>query len=191
MFWILFIILMGVLSRLAGSGFGSKWGVSWLPELVFSLPFGITIGWAAQYALGTDFIACLGLTALGTAISYGGMQSATWMFLNWTEDSSPSTERGSTLKPIIDYLAGLRGYKLGDEGYSWIAAAVKGLIIGLPVGGVVTALLWPLGYELGSHARGRVERFGLDPHAVSEFMAGVGGGVSIFLFVKLIELSTL
>jgi hypothetical protein len=28
-----------------------------------------------------------------------------------------------------------------------------------------------------------VEQFGLDPHGVSEFMAGVGAGISILIFM--------
>lgn len=111
MLWILFFILMGVLGRLSGNGFGSKWGVSWLPELIHSLPYGLALGWAVHTLTG-KFWASHGLTAV----------------------------------------------------------------------------LWPLGYEIGSHARGRVERFGLDPHAVSEFMSAALGGVSIFAFVQIIQI---
>lgn len=182
MIWLLFILTMGVLSRLSGNGFGAKWGVSWLPELVFSLPFGIALGWSLS-TIGGDFLASLILTSLGTAIAYGGMQAATWTFLRWESHDDPTLDRSSTLKPIVDWLAGLRGFKLGDEGYAWVAAAVKGFIIGLPVGAIPLMILWPLGYEIGSHAKGRVERFGLDPHAVSEFMAGIGAGVAITIFV--------
>ena len=187
MFWILFFVLMGVLGRLSGNGFGQRWGVSWMPELIHSLPYGLALGWAVHTLTG-EFWASHGLTAVGTAISYAGMQSATWYFLKWVKDKTPNLERGGTMKPIIDFIAGRFDYKLGDEGYSWIAAGVKGFIIGLPVGGVLTALLWPLGYEIGSHARGRVERFGLDPHAVSEFMSAALGGVSVFAFVQIIQI---
>ena len=187
MFWFLFIIGMGVLSRLSGNGFGAKWGVSWLPELLFSLPFGVATGWALS-TIGGDFLACLIVTSVSTAISYAGMQAATWTFLRWESHDGPNTERSSTLKPIVDWLASRWGYKLGDEGYSWVAAAVKGFIIGFPVGAIPLMMLWPLGYEIGSHAKGRVERFGLDPHAISEFMAGVGAGVAITLFVFFIKL---
>jgi len=181
---LVFIICMGILARLAGTGFGSKFGMSWLPELIFSIPFGVAAGTVANL-LGCDLTVSLFITAISAAISYGGMQSATWMFLDWEGERAPNLNRKSTLKPIIDYIAKLMGYKLGDEGYAWVAAGVKGFIITLPVGGVIGTILWPLGYELGSHARGRVERFGLDPHMFSEFFSGCLGGVSIVLFVNL------
>lgn len=189
MIWAFFIIAMGIVSRLAGNGFGSKWGLSWLPELVFAVPFGIAAGWACN-EMGGAFLYSLLITAAGTGISYAGMQSATWMFLRWESHEDPNRDRSSTMKPFIDWLAGRFGYELGDEGYSWIAAGVKGFIIGLPVGAVLNTALWPAGYEIGSHAKGRVERFRLDPHAVSEFMAGIGGGVSVWTFVQIIKTTT-
>jgi hypothetical protein len=188
MIWFLFIIWQGVLGRLSGNGFGSKWGVSWLPELLHSLPYGIAAGWAIA-ELGGVFIPALFATSFGTAISYAGMQAATWMFLRWKSHKDPNTERKSTLKPIIDWIAGKFGYQLGDEGYAWVAAGVKGFIIGLPVGGFLTAAGWMIGYEIGSHAKGRVEKLGIkDHHAVSEFMASALGGLSIVIFVKIIQM---
>lgn len=186
MMWILFIIGMGVLARMAGNGFGKQWGMSWLPELLFAVPFGLAAGWACD-ALGGEFMYSLLITAIGTGISYAGMQSATWMFLRWESHDDPNTERTSTLKPIIDKIAGVWGYKLGDEGYAWIAAGVKGFIIGFPVGAIINAILWPVAYEIGSHAKGRVERFGIDPHAISELMSGAVGGLSIYIFIIIIE----
>lgn len=184
--WFLFCVGMGILSRLAGNGFGAKWHLSWLPELLFALPFGIALTWALD-AIGVPFAWQMACGLLAWAVSYLGMQSGTWMFLQWTKHE-PNRNRGATLKPAIDWLAGRFGYQLGDEGYSWIAAGVKGFIIGLPVGGLPLAILWPLGYEIGSHATGRVERIGIhDPQSVSEFSAGFGAGVSIFLFVTAVK----
>lgn len=162
---IIFIIAMGVLGRLSGNGFGQKWGVSWLPEALHSLPYGVALGMIAD-ALGAGFLASMALASIGAVISYAGMQSATWMFLRWESHDDPNTERSSTLKPIVDWLASRWGYKIGDEGYAWVAAGVKGFIITLPIGGV-GAITWPLGYEVGSHLKGRVE----DYTAYSEFFA--------------------
>lgn len=187
MYWILLFILMGVLGRLSGNGFGAKWGVSWLPELLHSIPYGLALGWAVSELTGS-FWAAHGLTAAGTAISYAGMQSATWMFLRWESHDDPNRERSSTLKSIIDWIAGRFGYELGDEGYAWIADGVKGFITTLPVGGILGALLFPLGDEIGSHAEGRVEKFGIDPFVVREFMRSALGSVSIFVFVQIIQL---
>lgn len=175
---------MGILARLAGSGFGSKWGVSWAPEALFTLPFGVALGWALQ-ALGLEYWICIISALLGWLVSYGGMQAATWSFLKWETADNRYPGRSFTLKPVVDFIAARFGFSLGNEGYSWIAAGLKGFIIGLPVGGIFTAILWPLGYELGSHAKGRVEKYGLDPHIFSEFFSGALGGVSIFIFIFL------
>lgn len=175
---IIFVIVMGVLGRLAGNGFGAKFGMKWLPEILFTIPFGVALGWA----VGNPF-----LSIPAAFVSYLGMESSTWYFLRWKKHSDPNLTRGGTVKPIVDFFAKLCGYKIGDEGYAWIGAAVKGFIIGLPVGGVFTAILWPIGYEIGSHAKGRVEKFGIkDSHAVSEFMSAAGGGLSIIIFLTLI-----
>lgn len=175
----LFILYMAIMSRLAGNGFGRKWGVSWLPEALFCLPFGFAFGWALWPFIG-NWAVLAGF--FGSVWSYGFMQSGTWMFLRWESHDDPNMERGATLKPMTDWIAGRFGWKLGDEGYSWVAAGVKGFLIGLPVGGLPLAVLWPLGYEIGSHAKGRVEKYGIDPHGVSEFISGAGAGLSILLF---------
>ena len=186
MIWFFFILGMGILARLAGHGFGAKWGMAWLPELLYAVPFGLAAGWAAD-VFGVDFMHALLITAIGTGISYAGMQSATWLFLQWEGHDNPDTTRTSTLKPIVDKIASVWNYKLGDEGYSWVAAAVKGFIIGFPVGAIMCAFLWPLGYEIGSHGKGRVEKYGIDPHAISEILSGIGGGISVFIFVLTVE----
>jgi len=186
MYYLSILVYMGLMSRLSGSGFGSKWNVSFVPEILFALPFGLAAGYAASLVF--NFWAVLVVFIGSWLWSYLFMQSATWMFLRWTEHSNPNRTRSSTLNPIINWIAARFGYKLGDEGYSWVAAGLKGFLIGLPVGGLPLAILWPLGYEIGSHARGRVEKLGIDPHTVSEIAAGVGAGISIVLFLVTINL---
>lgn len=172
---------MGLLGRMSGSGFGQQWGMAWLLEWLYALPFGITTCYSADnFGLGLWAPVIGGASVL---ISYLGMQSSTWYMLRWGSHGDPNMTRGGTLKPVVDYLASKFGYVIGDEGYAWVGAAVKGFIVGLPVGSVVTMILWPLGYEIGSHARGRVEWLGIkDPHAVSEFLSAAGGGVAIIVF---------
>lgn len=181
---IAFLLYMGISSRQSGGGLGAQYlpsWLTWLPEVLFAIPFGTALGYvlSAHFSLPVS----IGCGILGTAISYLGMQAGTWTFLRWTKNTTPNLTRGGTLKLISDFIAKQFGYKLGDEGYSWIAAGVKGFIIGLPVGAVPLALLWPMGYEIGSHARGRVEKHGLDPHAFAEFFAGVGAGIAILIFL--------
>lgn len=180
------IIYCATTSRLSGSGFGKQWGVSWLPEALFALPFGISFGYGV-YAVTDGLQSAYVMGIIGAIWSYVMMQTGTWYFLRWESHDDPNTERGGKIKPIIDFLAGKLGYKLGDEGYAWIAAGVKGFLIGLPVGGIPLAILWPLGYEIGSHAKGRLEKYGIDPHAISEILAGVGAGMVITLFVLCVK----
>lgn len=177
---LIFILCMGALSRMAGNGYGQQWNMPWLPEALFTAPFGVAFAVAVFPSIGW-LATPTGLMAWGW--SYVFMQSATWMFLQWETHPDPNPSRTSTLKPVIDLIATRFGYKLGDEGYAWIAAGLKGFLIGLPVGGIPLALLWPFGYEIGSHAKGRIEKYGIDPHTVSEFAAGCGAGLSILLFV--------
>lgn len=164
-------LYMGIMSRLSGNGFGSKWVVPWLPELLFCLPIAL--------APALIFHPLLFIPAL--AISYAGMQSGTWTFLRWESHDDPNKTRKATLKPVYDFVAGLFGWKLGDEGYAWIAAGTKGFVISLPLGGILGALLWPLGYEIGSHADKLKIK---DPHAVSEFMAGFLMGFAVLVFIR-------
>lgn len=182
----LLIAYMAVMSRLSGSGFGAKWGVSWAPEVAFSLPFGIAFGWTLN-AFGVGFAwSVLGML-LGSAWSYIFMQSATWPALRWEYDPNPNVTRTATLKPAADWIASKFGKQLGDEAYSWIYMGLKGFLIGLPVGGIPLAILWPLGYEIGSHARGRTEDW-IDPHTVSELSAGAFAGVAIIVFIEFVNL---
>lgn len=184
--YMVFILAMGVLGRLSGNGFGQKLGIAWLPEWLYAIPYGLALAYAANH-FGFGGWKILFFMA-GTLISYAGMQSATWYFLRWEKHSDPNLTRGGSVKPIVDFIAKLFGWKIGDEGYAWVGAAVKGFIIGLPVGSIITTILWPLGYEIGSHARGRVERFGIkDSHAVSEFLSAAGGGFSIVIFIEIIK----
>lgn len=176
-----FIAIMGILGRLSGNGFGQKWGVSWLPELLMCIPYGAALGYVLWGV--NPWLALLGV--LGVAVSYAGMQSATWHFLRWETHTDPNTERKASIKPTVDWIAARFGYRLGDEGYAWIAAMVKGFIIGLPVGGFITAIGWAVGYEIGSHAKGRVEKIILDSHAVSEFMSSALGAIGILVFLSL------
>lgn len=120
---------------------------------------------------------------LSAAIIYAGIQSATWMFLRWETHTDPNTNRSSTTKPVVDWLAEkIGGWKLGQEGYAWTAATLKGIIITLPMGGL-GGILFALGYEIGSHAEGRVKRF--NPHIIAEGLSFVGLGIYALGFLYL------
>lgn len=112
-------------------------------------------------------------------VAYAGIQSATWTFLQW-EQHEPNRDRSSTTKPLVDKVAGLFEWTIGQEGYSWVSASVKGSIICFPaallfapIGGVMFAS----GYEIGSwfKRKGRDKYLPkwLKAHAISEGMSFV------------------
>lgn len=174
MTYLLIIIYMALFSRLSGSGFGSRWGIAWLPEWLFVIPIAASFAYAIYTFVGFWLSLCAFIVA--GVWSYAFMQSGTWMFLSWTKHE-PNRTRKSTLKPIIDWIAKRFGYELGSEGYSWIAAGLKGFLIGLPVGGFPLAILWPLGYEIGSHFKYP------QGDVIKEVAAGAGAGIAVVLFL--------
>ena len=70
------------------------------------------------------------------------------------------------MRGVNDWLAARLGYRLGDEGYSWIWAFTKGLITTLPLG-ATGAIFQPLWRELASHAKGRLP---FDPNFWMEYV---------------------
>lgn len=159
---------MAVLSAWSG---GSLWPsrylpkkLTWLPEAAFACCFG--------YALH-PIIGPYALIAI--AWSYIWMQSATAPGLHWG-DGSYNPDRTSTLKPLVDWLS---PWHPSTVEYCRVYMAVKGFLIGLPVGGIPLAILWPLGYELG---RGN--------NTARELLSGFGAGLSIVIFIALYRMFT-
>ena len=154
---------MAVLSRMSGGGLGAKYldrfKITWLPEAFFSLPF----GWALSTVVGP-------WGWLAAVLSYVCMQTATepGFNLNYKENK--------TLIPYVNAIAKVLGIKPHTVNYMRLWNAFKGFLIGLPVGGLPLAILWPLGYEIGR----RVKK-----HEVSELLAGAFAGVSIVIFTVL------
>lgn len=191
MIYILFITAMFLLGAEAGASFpwSKKWqqgfglDLSKAPEIVAAILLGfVTMQGYQNLHLRTDFHIETAVFLLVSTVIYAGIQSATWMFLMWTKDDEPNVDRRSTLKPVVDWIAAKFGWNLGDEGYSWLAATVKGSVITLPMGGL-GGILFALGYEIGSHARGRVDKW-FNPHIVAEGMSFVGLAVYALLFLK-------
>jgi hypothetical protein len=157
----------------------SKWqaivpGGTSIPEFILGITVAVcsVCGIVSLAETSVLVLGVIGLASVGVA--YAGIQAATWAYLTWTEDPAPNTTRGATIKPIVDFIARAWRYKVGDEGYSWIWAAVKGFIITIPVAG--TGLItFPLGHELGSHAKGRLPG---DPNMWKELTSGAGIGMS-------------
>lgn len=170
---------MAVTSRQSGGGLGAerlpRW-LTWLPEILFAAGFGLA---AFQYG---GWIAA----PVATAWSYIWMQTGHGAVLHWGTYPLYSLARKQTLSPIVDSLAARFGIEVGSTAYCRLFMAVKGFLIGLPVGGVPLAVLWPLGYEIGNQYKARVR-----PHAglqrkgaaLAELMAGAGAGLAICLVI--------
>lgn len=173
------IIYMSIMSRMAGGGLGAKYldrvRLTWLPELLFAVPFG-----AALSILSDNFIVASIMLSFGAAWSYIWMQTGHGAILHWGMEPVRDPDRKQFLTPFVDWLSGRLGIVKNSTPYCRLFMAVKGFLIGLPVGGVVLAVLWPLAYEIGARLRGKVK---FDPHIVSEVLAGAGAGLAIAVFV--------
>ena len=156
----------------------TSWG-SEVPEFVIALTFAsvAALGWNELFDL--DWYYVLLIFTVSTIVSYAGKQSATWAYLNWeghTKDKNNDgviddrDGRDSTLRDWNSWLAARLGYKLGDEGYSWVWAFTKGFITTLPVGGL-GCIFQPIGREIASHAKGRL------PFESNFWMEGVGDAI--------------
>lgn len=172
--------VMAVLARQSGGGLGAQYlkGVfTRLPEALFALPFGYALSCVAG-PLGW----------LAAVWSYAWMESGHGAVLTWGKKfpdvPSGYLPRRQTLSPVVDLLADKLGVEKRaidgghDVNYCRLFMAVKGFLIGLPVGGVLLAVLWPLGYEIGK----RFER-----HALAEVLSGFGAGISIAIFLILVR----
>ena len=170
------IVFQGIMARMAGGGLGAhhldKFKITWLPELIFSIPFGVALGYATTL-LDIPEYSSIGLGILGMAWTYVWMQSATAPGIHWGKGAY-NPNRTSTLKPFVDMLAKPLDLDPSTAAYCRLYMGVKGFLIGLPVGGIPLAILWPLSYEIGN-------RF--NSHALAEFLSGIGAGIAIAIFV--------
>ena len=139
----------------AESGASLPWSNKWqnikdwyseVPEAVSAITVGFVGIYGWQKILGLNALWVIGGWIAFIAIAYAGIQSATWAYLTWTGHKNPDTDRKSTLKSFNDWIGKLFGYRLGDEGYSWIWAATKGFIMTIPIAGL-GLVLFPLGHE--------------------------------------------
>jgi len=160
-----------------------------VPEAIIALTIGTISVWGWDKVFDIPVLWGFVLFAISTIIAYAGKQSATWAYLNWeghTKDSNGDgvidnkDGRKSTTRGINDWIAARLGYKLGDEGYSWVWAFTKGFMTTLPL--VPTgAIFQPLGREVASHAKGRL------PFDSNFWMESVGDGfgysASAFTFI--------
>lgn len=190
---ILLIVAMSILARQAGGGLGAKhldrFKITWLPELLFACFFGYASGYYVPWVdlavtIGREgtvwttfnlFIPAEVFQATVTLWSYLWMQTGHGSVLHWGRDPSQTHGRQQTLTRFVNYLAEALDLEIGSVGYCRLFMAVKGFLIGLPVGGGVLALLWPVAYEIGHRAK---------RHEVSELLSGAFAGLAILLFLS-------
>lgn len=174
--------------------------LTFLPELLFGMIIGwcgvqvvqnltpmdiTTIDWTLNlYFLTITAPVANWLFIAFSAWAYIWMQTGHAAILPWDKaDKRTTRSRDNTLTPVVHFLCRITGitYISGGkytEAYVWAFAAVKGFLIGLPVGGLPLAGFWPLGYEIGSHAKNHLAGASWDLHMVSEGSAGAGAGLS-------------
>lgn len=178
-----------------------------LPEILFGATLGAAF-WLALYLLGVPgwwLLTADGFHHIGPALAavaagavavwcYAWMETGHGDVLGWGRQQKASEkDRTQTLTPVVDALADLLGITktLSDgfsptTGYCRLFMSVKGFLIGLPFGGVILAVLWPLAYEVGARLRGRVS---FDPHALTELLGGAGAGVAAAVPIWLIAVA--
>lgn len=185
------LILMPVLSRASGGGIwtyklnkkgavgddGADLGgimpfnLTWLPEVLFSLPFGLAPGLAAHDVF---------VGVLAFAWSFIWMQSGNGNALHWGEGVY-NPDRDTSFSPVVNAIADKFKIDRSSRNYCRIHMAVKGFLIGAPlflIGGVILAVLWPLGYEIGHRFKDSVK----DSNVIREALAGLGAAIAIIIF---------
>lgn len=202
MIWLFFILFLwfGFWSAQAGRSMRSlsekleswqdkKPWFSEVPEAIIAITIGTIAVWGWDKLLQMPALWVLALWPVFCIISYAGKQSATWAYLNWTGHTKDKNGDGvidkqdgrdSTTFGVNNWIAAKLGYKLGDEGYSWVWAFTKGFITTLPLA-ALGAIYQPLGREMASHAKGRLP---FDSNFWMEFVGdGFGYAAACFTFI--------
>lgn len=184
-----------------GKGSGRMpFNLTWLPEALFAAGFGVFGGSVAYklvawltlpYTLHDFNLVLGGLAAIYVGIrvaiwSYGWMQTGIGFVLYWGRRvNSYDIGRRHTLSPAVDWLADRLGIeKMLDDGvsptvgYCRLFMFVKGFLIGLSTGGIVTGIGWVLAFEIRSRVTGKTR---LDPHAIAELTSGGFAGLSLVI----------
>ena len=165
MFYFL-IAYMSITSRMSGGGLGAKYLWKCLPEILFAIPFVCFI---------YNTTGSLLLSVLAGLWSFFWMETGHGTVLQWGDNPRDAQgERKQFLTPFVNYLSKKIGLEIGGRGYCRLFMAVKGFLIGLPVGGLLLAILWPLAYEIGHK---------LKLHYLSELLAGAGAGMAIWCLI--------
>lgn len=156
-----------------------KWKINftWVPEAIFCM----VIASAAEMAWGKylpEYSSVIALVSF--VVSYLGMQTATGPALQWGDDPADGMGRPRTLSPVVNWISDRLGFERGDINYCRTWMAVKGFLIGLPLGGILLAILWPLAYEIGYRVKTYVT---FDYNLIRELLSGLAAAIAITIII--------
>lgn len=171
---VLIVVYMALMARLSGGGLFADRVWSRLPELLFTLPFGVV-----AHHLTDSYT----LSSLAWFCSYFAMEMGhgTFYKMKGYDDHNrpdPNVPRIQTLERIFRPVYNLTGWSIHSPKYSWFMMAIKGLLIGLPAFpyGLTLTVLWPLAYYAGKHD-GQDTKTG-------EWLSGVFAGLVIYMSLQ-------
>lgn len=167
---LLIIPYMVFFSRQAGGGLWADKVPTWLPEVLFSVPFAFVAWehWHTWYAPLLTYISTYFAhnTGHGTALAMG-------------EDTAVAQGgRKQFLSHIVDPICNDFKWPLGSLPYCLLFFAIKGLWIGISLGwyAISLAILWPLSYYTGY----KILR---NKYGEIELLSGLSAGVILWLNV--------
>jgi len=171
---------MAICSLLHGLDIVKDKGFKLPVRALYAIPFGLPYLLTGHYILGSiaviiSFFAIA--TGHGIALPWGNLGFSTGYPDQAQEIMNGRKQR---IQPIVDWLAEKLGIErhgvdgLYSKNYCRLFMSVKGFLVGLPVGGIITAITWPLSYEIGHR---------LKCNYVSELLCGASAGIVISLMV--------
>lgn len=175
-------VLLGLLARQAGGGllavkFENK-KISWLSEFLFAAILG---------SLSASVFCAETLSLIAFAIFsvwiYLFMQTGHGDALDFSDKHD--LKRKNTLTPLVRGICDKIKVGYNTPNHDRIFMAVKGFLIGLPFGGIALAVLWPLAYESRKWTAPYIGEN--KAHILAEFLTGAFSGISVFIFIKIIE----
>lgn len=172
----LVVVFQSVMSRMSGGGLLAEKLPKFLPELLFSLSFGVV---ASRHFSEPLHAVLIGLACV--AWSYLWMQTGHGTAYHMAANPAAAQgDRKQFLSIVIDPICKLFSQPLGEAFYCWTFMGLKGALIHLPLGfyAAPAAILWPLAYYIGHRL---VPRFypKIEGTAVAETIAGATSGVLI------------
>ena len=183
--WLLLIPTLSILAHMAGGGFGAHKIWKPLPEILFSLPFGFTFAkilYPFLHFTGFPYVNSVAVVIFGLMASlwsYLWMQTGHTPALKWgVQNKQYAANNPRRITPVVNFISfKLFDFTMGDRNYCRTHMALKGFLIGLPVGGIPLMILWPFAYETGHN---------IGHHKWSEMLSGAFSGAVLSLILILL-----